>query len=330
MIWLQFLISSALIVLAAIKLADYGDVIALRTRLGGLFIGTLLLAVATSLPELLTTINAINQAVPNLAVGSIFGSTMFNMFILGLLDVVYQRVHVLRQVAISHALSAGLAIMLTGLAVFFVQVNIELQIGWVGMDSLLLMAVYVLGMRLINNVNRPERAALELTGELEAGLPSLRMAGVGFLIATGVLVLVSPWLVRSAVGIATITGLSTSFIGSALVAFVTSLPEVVTTIAAGRIGAYDLAVGNLFGSNIFNIFVLGVADLFFLQGRLLANVDPILTLAGLLGLLLTTLGLIGNLTRVEGRFPFVDPDALLLIIGYGGGMWLLYSRGIAL
>ena len=81
MVWFQFIISAAIIVLVAIKLAEYGDAIALRTNFGGVFVGTLLLAGATSLPELLTTINSINQGVPDLAAGNLFGSNMFNMFI---------------------------------------------------------------------------------------------------------------------------------------------------------------------------------------------------------------------------------------------------------
>jgi cation:H+ antiporter len=80
MIWAQFVVSAALIVVAAMQLAKYGDIIAIRTRMGGMFIGVLLLAGATSLPELLTTISSVNQGVPNLAAGNLFGSNMFNMF----------------------------------------------------------------------------------------------------------------------------------------------------------------------------------------------------------------------------------------------------------
>ncbi len=149
-----------------------------------------------------------------------------------------------------------------------------------------------------------------------------------FVGAAAVLVIVTQWLVRSSVGIAEITGLTTGFIGAALVALVTSLPEVVTTVTASRIGAFDLAVGNLFGSNIFNIFALGSTDVYYLQGRFLGVIDPSLTLAGLAGLLLTSLGLVGTVAQVERRILFVEVDALLIILGYVGAMLLLYSRGI--
>lgn len=105
MIWVQFALTALVIVLAATRLATYGDVIALRTGLGRLFVGTLLVAMATSLPELLTAFNAINQGVPNLTAGDFFGSGMFNMLLLAVIDLLNRQKRVLRMVATIHALS---------------------------------------------------------------------------------------------------------------------------------------------------------------------------------------------------------------------------------
>lgn len=328
MIWLEFLVSAVLIVIAAMKLAECADTIAVRTKLGGMFIGTILLAGATSLPELFTTLSAINQQVPELAVGNIFGSSMFNMLMLAVLDVINPRTRILRRVAMNHALSAGLAVLLTGMAVFFVLADIPIQVAWVGVDSLILVGMYWLALRLIYSRNRLGIQAMERVDEEAEGLPGLGAAVLCFVGAAAVLVIVTPWLVRSSVGIAEITGLTTGFIGIALVALVTSLPEVVTTVTASRMGAFDLAVGNLFGSNIFNIFALASTDVFYLQGRFLGVIDPSLTLAGLAGLLLTSLGLVGTVAQVERRILFVEVDAWLIILGYVGAMLLLYSRGI--
>ena len=329
MIWLEFALSATLLVVAAMKLAESADAVSLRTRLGGMFVGTLLLAGATSLPELLTALSSISQQVPELAAGSIFGSSMFNMLLLAVLDLINPRSRILRNVAVNHALSAGIAVLLTSLAVFFLVADIGIEIGWVGLDSLIMIGMYWLGMVLIFSKNRAvvqlEQASPESGDQVMGLVPSV----IGFVGATIVLVLVTPWLVRSSVGIAEITGLSTGFIGAVLVAVVTSLPEVVTAVAATRIGAHDLAVGNLFGSNIFNIFALASVDLFYFQGRFLATIDPALTLAGMAGLLLTSLGLVTTVAQIERRFFFVELDALLIILGYLGAMLLLYSRGIA-
>src|SRR5690554_2674772 len=132
MIWLEFFISTAVLVIAAYYLANYGDVISVRTGLGGLFVGTLLMAGATSLPELLTAINAISQDAPDLTAGNIFGSNMFNMFLLAVVDLMFYRVHILRRVTINHAVSATLAVLLMSVALFFILAQIDVSIGWVG------------------------------------------------------------------------------------------------------------------------------------------------------------------------------------------------------
>lgn len=328
MIWVQFLFSAAVVVLAAVQLAKYGDVIALRTRLGGLFIGTILLATATSLPELLTAINSIREGAPSLSGGDFFGSSMFNILMLAILDLLHQQRRLLRQVAMQHALTAGLAVMLMGIAIFSLLANVDVRLGWVGLDSLLLIGLYLYGMGLINRNGRHLGGGEPEEEDLPEGTPSLRMALIGFGIATGVLLIVTPILVRSSVGIAEITGLGVGFVGAALVAIVTSLPEAVTTIAAARIGAYNLAVGNLFGSNAFNMFALGIADFFYLDGRFLSVIDPALALAGIAGLLLTCMALIGNLAREERRLFFIEIDALLIMLGYSAAMWVLYHQGI--
>ncbi len=324
MVWVQFFLAAVVVVVAAIQLAKYGDIIAVRTGLSGFFIGTLLIAGSTSLPELLAAISAISQGAPSLAAGGMFGSTMFNMFILAILDLVHQQARILRRVAVTHALTASLTNLLAGLAVFFIMANIDAKVGWLGVDSLLMVAVYVGGVRLIQG----KGSGGGPTEIDDPTVPSLRRSLVGFAVSTGVLILITPVVVRNANQIATQTGLSAGFIGATLLAFVTSLPELVTTIAAIRLGAYDLAVGNLFGSNLFNMFTLGLSDIFFTSGRFLGAIDPNLALAGLLGLLLTSLGLIGNLARVERRLLFVELDALLIIVGYVAGMVFLYLRGI--
>lgn len=326
MAWITFVASSVVLVLAAVKMAQYGDVIAVRTRLGGMFVGVLLLAGATSLPELLTTLNSFSQGVPGLAAGNMLGSNMFNMLLLAVLDLLNQHARILRRVAMTHALTAALASAMIGLAVFFILADIHLAIGWVGVDSLVLIAVYIAGIRLIQQNGQASGTTVELPADTP--ILSLPRAALGFLVATGVLVVVTPWLVRSSTDIAELTGLGTGFVGTTLLAMVTSLPETVAAIAAARIGAYDMAVGNLFGSNVFNMFALGISDLFYTPGRFLGMIDPAFALVGMLGLLLTLLALVGNIARVERRLIFVEADALLIVLVYLGGMYFLYLRGI--
>lgn len=325
MVWVTFLISAAMIVISATQLAKYGDIIAVRTRLGGMFIGLLLLAAATSLPEVLTTISSLSQGVPNLAAGNLLGSNMFNMVMLAGIDMAGQQQRILRKAALKHALSGSLAVMLIVMVVFFIIANIKIQIGWVGLDSLLLMAAYGVSIYLIQQNSDPIQALEE---EIPTDFPTLRRGVIGFLIAAGVLAIFTPMMVRSSAEIAEITGLGTSFVGTTLVAIVTSLPELVTTLAALKIGADDMAIGNLFGSNMFNMFALGLTDLFYLPGRFLGIIDPAFLLVSVIGLMMTVMALIGNLARIERRLWFLEIDALGLILVYIAGLWLLYVRGM--
>jgi hypothetical protein len=99
-----------------------------------------------------------------------------------------------------------------------------------------------------------------------------------------------------------------------------------TTMAAIKIGANDMAVGNLFGSNMFNMFAIGLNDVFFTQGRFLEVIDPSFLLVGAMGILMTGMGLIGNLAKFEKRIWFFEIDALALIIVFFGSLWLIYIR----
>ncbi len=326
MVWLTFFLTSVAIVFAAYQLAKYGDVIAVRTRLGGMFIGLLLLAGATSLPELLTSISSLQQNSPNLAAGNLMGSNGFNMLLLAVVDMANRNKRILRNAALKHALSGSLTVFMIGLVVFFMLADIPFQIGWVGVDSLLIIAAYIVAVRLIRG-NESRVSHDEPDEDIPEGTPSLRTGLIGFGLAALFLVFITPIMVRSADEIAELTGLGATFVGTTLVALVTSLPELVTTIAAIKLGASDMAIGNLFGSNMFNMFALGLTDFFFADGRFLSAIDPSFLLVGMVGLIMTGIGLIGNLAHIEKRFWKFEMDSTLMVIVYFACLWLLYIRG---
>jgi len=331
MAWATFALSAAIITYAAMQLAKYGDVIAIRTGLGGMAVGTLLLGSVTSLPEILMLANALTSGLPDLAVGNLLGSNMFNVLLLAVLDLAHHQKRILRKAAMKHALSGSLSVLMIALVVFCIYADLPYQIvigRWsVGLDSLTIILVYLFAVRLLRNQSRyqPLPTEPELIPE---GLPELWPAIIGFALSGLLLVIVTPWLVAASEEIATITGLGTSFIGVTLVAFVTSIPELVTTLSAARIGADDMAIGNIFGSNMFNMLLVGVADLFLIGGHFIGLINESFLLAGLLGLLMSIFAVIGNLARLERRFWFIEIDAALLLILYFGGMALLYNRGL--
>jgi cation:H+ antiporter len=324
--WLVFLISAAIVVVVADRLAKYGDVIAVRTNLGGLLMGTIFMAAATSLPEFMTAISAFRAGAPDLAAGNFYGSNMVNILLLALVDLVNYRVPLLSRMAITHTITAVLGMMLMVLSVIFIMADIETTIGWVGVDSLVLIALYFGGVWLIQQANSRVSGARPKNVVVSDDFPSLTKGLIGFLIAAAILVLVVPQLVQASAEIAIITGLGDSFVGVFLLSVVTSLPELLAALAAVRMGAFDLAVGNIFGSIVFNMLGLGVADFFYTEGRLLGAIDPGFVLVGLLGLFLTTMALMANLARIERKVLFIELDAIAIIIAYLAGIYMLFVR----
>ncbi len=317
---LVFLASGIAVVLAGVALARHADAIAEATGVGRMWIGALLLAGATSLPELATDVFAVRLGAVDLAVGDLFGSSMANMLILALADLMPPRRHLLRRVAFDHALAASLAISLNAMAVLLVVLRPTASFLRVGPGSLLLFVAYLAGTRAVyRHASREPVEALRSSANRE----SVRSSAIGFGGAALVVLAAAPAFAWSARGIAEISGLGNTFVGTWALGLATSLPELVASIAALRIGAFDLAVGNLFGSNAFNMAVFLPLDLA-QPGNLFAAVDANHALSGLAAVLLTTLGLSAIMYRAESRFAMIEPNSLLMLVGYGAAIWLLY------
>jgi cation:H+ antiporter len=323
--WLIFLLSSIVVVISAYKLAEYGDVVAVRTNLGGLIVGTIFLAGATSLPELIASISAFSKGVPDLAAGNFFGSNMVNVLLLAVVDLINYQVPLMRRMAITHTLTAVLSMLLMVLAIIFIMGDIDVTIGWVGVDSIILILLYFGGIWLLQQESRGSAGASQAPPVIvDDKFPSLRVGIIGFAVSALVLGMVVPQLVSASTSIADMTGLGNSFVGTAFLSVVTSLPELLAALAAVRLGAFDLAVGNIFGSSVFNMLGLGIADFFYLEGRFLGAIDPEFALVGLLSLLLTIMALLANLARVERRILFIELDSAGIILVYLAGMYLLF------
>jgi cation:H+ antiporter len=333
--WAVFFLSAAVIVYAGAKLSRYGDRIADLTGLGGLWIGVVLMAAATSLPEIFTDVSAALMNAPDLAAGDLFGSNMANMLILGIIDLMHRQKRIWQQAAFENALSAGLALSLTAFAAFFVLLGSDVKHGGIGLGSMLLLLFYVFGMRVVfrqeimKRRQREHELVVEGQTDEAAKQPGkregLRHASIGFAAATLGLLVAAPFLAGSASQIAEQSGVSTTFIGTSLVGITTSLPELVTATAAVRLGAFDLAVGNLFGSNAFNMAAFFFVDIAYRSGPLFNAISDAHAMAALWSILLMSIAVMGIIYRVEQRYLLIEPDSFLIILGYCLGLWLLFQ-----
>ena len=325
--FLALLSISALIFLVASRLSRHADTIADETGLGGLWIGTLLLAASTSLPEVLTDVNAALLNAPNIGVGDIFGANMANMLILAVLDLVFARRRILDHVHKDHAQFGLLGILLMAMAGMSIFAGGWGRIGHVGFDTIMIAVVYLGGVRIFYyaaDVKPYLSGVPQADGRSRSRLGQARI-GFGFG-AVGLLIL-TPLLVLSAEAVSLETGISSTFVGTLLVGLSTTLPELSTTFSAIRLGAFDLAVGNLFGSVMFNMVILLLMDVAYSRGPLLDFVarDHLLTI--LLGIILLTLGIVAILSGGRQRALPLRLENLLIVATYLLGMWLLYSLG---
>lgn len=317
-----FLLLGAAVFMISSRFARQADAIADATGLGRVWIGTVLLAASTSLPELTTGVNAALLDAIDIGIGDLLGATLANMLMLAALDLAYSRRRILDHVSHDHALVGTLAIVLTMIAGAAITASGWGRIGHVGIETLLIVSIYLLGMRAVyGNVHHTAPPQQLEIGDTSRTL--LRRSLVGFALAALGLVITAPLLVLSAEAVAIEGGLTETFVGTLLVGFTTTFPEIAATLAAVRIGALDLAVGNVLGSNAFNMCVLLGMDLAYTRGPLLAHASHEHVLSAQLAVLVIGLGLLGILARRGQRLGPIRIESLLIVLTYGGAVWLL-------
>jgi cation:H+ antiporter len=332
LIWIQFTVCAFFIVFSGAKLSLYGDVIANKTGISGSWIGLILLASVTSLPELIIGISSLTLAdVPNIAVGDVFGSCVFNLTILIVLDFLLRGESLYRRASHSHILSAGFGVVLIGFAGLNVLLNDKtmiFNIGHIGAYTPVIILLYLIAMRA---VFVHERAQLrEFVEEIADRYPTitLRQASFRYALAAVFIIAAATYLPFVSAQLAEAMGWHKTFVGTIFVAAVTSLPELTVTIAALRIGALDMAIANLLGSNLFNIAILAFDDLIFLKGSLLSHISPMHAFSALSAVIMTGVVIIGLVYRPNTRlFMSVGWISLSLFTLYLLNTYLLYLHG---
>lgn len=322
----QFTLSALVIIISGIFLVHFADKLSHLTKLGGVFIGSLFLASATSLPELSIDIISIQNHAPNLALGDLLGSSLFNLMILGIADLLHKgEVSVFSKKSASHALSGTISILVTVVALISIILSKELNffsklsLGEIGPGVILIFIIYILGIRLIyynQSFSPHQKTKIENTESLKKTLS-------GFLACALMIAIAAPYLSNSAQDIAHMTNLTKSFLGTTLLAFSTSLPELISTMSSLKRKSYDLAIGNIFGSNAFNMILLFPLD-FFHEGNLLKDVSLIHLYTGLCIVLVTSVAIITQLYQIERRKKVLEPDALFIIFLVSSSLFGLY------
>lgn len=277
MTWILFILTAGIIVVAGARLALYGDIVAERSGLGRTLFGLIVVAATTSLPELFTGISssAIHR-LPDIAIGDIVGSCMFNLLILSIMDVVSGRAPVSSLAHQGHTLSIGLGMILVSLVGIAMAAGPVLPAwGWISPVTPVLVLVYLSAVRLTLRYERRRRAGAPAP-ETDArhGHITTRSAMTHYAIMAVIVVVAALFLPGLGARIAAETGMGQAFVGSLFIAATTSLPEVVVSLAAVRLGAVELALGNVLGSNLFNMLILALDDALYTAGPIFGAAHP--------------------------------------------------------
>jgi cation:H+ antiporter len=332
MIWIEFVACVALVIVTSNVLSRYADVIAEKTGLGRAWVGAILLAGVTSLPELVSGVTAVTVLnAPNLAIGGIVGSNLFNLVLIAVMDLAYQPGSILSQAQDGHILSGGLGILLMGMAVIAPLMGPLLNgsgITGVSFMSIGIIIVYVLGARLLARF-QSKRVAEVLEQEAEQrhyDQISRARTYTTFAVAGLVIVVAGVWLGSIADRIAAETGLGRSFVGVFFLGISTSLPEIAASLAAVRMGAIDLAIGNVLGSNLFNVMLLAAYDIFDGPKNLWASMSTANALALTIAIMMTAVTIISLIYRASPKTPWrMNWDGVALIAMYGASLLLIYA-----
>jgi cation:H+ antiporter len=303
--WLQLAACALAIGYAGAKLTRLADAIGEKTGMSGSWVGLLLLAAVTSLPELATGISAVTVAqAPNIAIGDALGSTVFNLALLVMLDVLHRPDTIYSRAGTGHILSAAFGVILLGIvgvSVLLQRERVVPALGWVGGYTPLLVVLYLTAMRSVFAYEQRQTSPPAPGVAPRYNGLSLRTASLQFALFAGIVAVAGVWLPVVGGRIADEMGWSRTFVGTLLIAGATSLPEVVVTLAALRLRALDMAIGGLLGSNLFDLLIIAIDDSFYTRGPILADVSPVHAVTAFSAVMMTGAVIIGLVYRPRRR-----------------------------
>jgi len=286
------------------------------------------------MPELVTGVSSaalVNS--PDLALGTLFGSCLFNLSILALLDIFHARTPVLTEASPRHIASAGFGILLIAIAAGGIIAGERLSglaLGWVGISSIIIPILYLVGMRQMFRIERSHQVRVQADSLQYKGIPA-RMAYLRFALAAAAIIGAGIWLSFVGDEIGEVTGWSASFVGSLFLAITTSAPELVVAIAALRLGAIDMAVADVLGANMLDIAIIFPVDLFYIKGVVLSSVSSGHLITAAVVVIMNLLVIAGLKFRQRRKtFVLISWYALALIGLYIFGAYALFTSGVGL
>ena len=326
MVWVKLVICILLIFISGKRVAKYGDIIAVKSGLGGVWTGFILLALVTSLPELFNGVSAITLiGEPDLTVGNILGANAFNLFNLAMLDIAYQNGPLLASASQTHRLTSWSSLIMVAViaaGIFFDFRFSFFGLLWLGWYTPVIVLLYFVFVRVIFIIEQRQHSPTE-TG-LDYREDKSWKVYSHFAVSAVIIIGAGIWLAFIGDEITLVTGWGKNFVGSLILAFTTTLPEMTVSYTAMRMGATDMAIANMIGSNLFNATIIPIDDLLYLKAPVLSAVSESHLITAILVIVMTMIFIFG-INRRPRRFFRLSWWNLILIALFLAGAYFSFT-----
>jgi cation:H+ antiporter len=326
-----FIIAAVVIASVGIKMSKVSDRLADRTGLGEAVMGAVFLGGSTSLSGIVTSVTAAAGGHAELAVSNAVGGIAAQTAFLAIADIFYKKAN-LEHAAASVANLVQGTLLMTLLSIPLIGMSgPQVEVWGIHPATIVLIAAYLFGLRLVSRSQETQMWSPRRTRETLVDEPdndraesSIRGLWFKFVLYAAIVASAGYVIARSGVTIAGQTGFSESVVGGLFTAVTTSLPELVTTVAAVRQGALTLGVSGVIGGNCFDLLLLAFSDIAYRQGSIYTAIANRQIFVMALTILMTGILLLGLLEREKHGIGNIGFESVLILLIYGGGVIMLF------
>ncbi|KGP71083.1 sodium:calcium antiporter [Pontibacillus yanchengensis] len=313
LVFVAFILAAIATYFVASRLAMFGDGVSEKTKTSSAFMG-IVIGAAISLPELTASVTAISIDSPDLAIGNLLGSNLFNLLALAVLDIIYRNHQIMGRTDNGSKLYIYLVVFMTLVVIAGLSLSLPAPLFNISFNSIVLVLIYFLGVKWVNSRTEQKVQRRKRKNEKYDDY-SYKQVLYRFIICAVLIMIIGSVLTVSADQIAKITGLGSSFVGSFLVGASTSLPDAVSVITALRMRNYSMGVSSLLGSNAFNIMLLSFTDAIYLKNNLFDYASPSNIVTSISSIVVVLI-ILYTITRKQKRstMMYVIPPTVIVII----------------
>lgn len=320
-VWGKFVFLLILVYIFGTRATRSADVIAEKKGLARAFMGVVFISMITSFPELFTGISAgaIVKS-PDIAIGQIVGSCIFNLVIIAIVELLFRKQKIYQLTGKLNIQPLGFSLIIITAVTLLLSIGFKFNIFHIGVSSIIIFVLYLVFMYIVFKERKAKHDEKEKYKD-----KSLAKELVYFIISAVIIIAVGIYLPIVGKELAQIMNWTDSFVGVIFLALVTSFPELVVSFSTAKMGALDMLVGNIAGSNLFNIAIIFIIDIAYVKGNVLLAASSDHISVGLIAILMNFVVFFAVVRKSSYRvFNLISINAILLIILYIINVLVIY------